>query len=214
MKIFYEVLSKRQVEILPHLRFLKEEGFYLAGGTALALQIKHRTSLDFDFYTKKEFDSDKIYRQFQKQKPEKILLDSMAKGTLLLELNDIGVSLFTYPYPLLKPFIESDYFSLASPEDIAAMKLIAIIQRGKRRDFVDLYFLIKKIGLERILKFGKKKYPGFNEYLALQALVYFGDAEASEKKRKIRFFEPFSWGKAKKLFISEANRIKEEWRKK
>ena len=214
VKLFWDVLSKRQTEILPRLSFLKDKNFYLAGGTALALQIKHRTSIDFDFYIPKEFDAAKIYRQFQEQKPKKILLDTMAKDTLLLELNDIGISLFTYPYPLLKTFIETDYLNLASLEDIAAMKLIAIIQRGIRRDFVDLYFLIKKIGLEKIFRFTEKKYPGFNEYVALQALIYFRDTEIEENKRKINFFVPFKWEEAKKFFVSEVNKIKEKWRKK
>ncbi len=211
MEIFWEVLSKKQTEILPCLSLLKKKNFYLAGGTALALQIKHRTSLDFDFYTLQKFDAVKVYHQFQEQKPKKILLDTMAEDTLLLELNNIGVSLFTYPYPLVKTLVKSNYFNLASLEDIAAMKIIAIIQRGIRRDFVDLYFLIKKIGLEKILKFTGKKYAGFNEYLALQALTYFGDAEVEEKKRKVKFFVPFNWEEAKKFFIFEVNRIKEEW---
>ncbi len=169
----------------------------MAGGTGIALQIKHRTSIDFDFYIPKEFDAAKIYRQFQEQKPKKILLDTMAKDTLLLELNDIGISLFTYPYPLLKILTESDYFNLASLEDIAAMKMIAIIQRGIRRDFVDLYFLIEKVGLEKIFRFAKKKYPGFNEYLALQALACFGDAEVEDKELIIT--QVLNYGDAKRI---------------
>ncbi|MFH1902997.1 MAG: nucleotidyl transferase AbiEii/AbiGii toxin family protein [Candidatus Omnitrophota bacterium] len=214
MKLFWEVLGKEQKKLLPALRFLKKAGFYLSGGTSLALQIKHRTSVDFDFYTPSEFDSTAVYQKFLEQKPESILLNRLAEDTLLLELNNTGVSLFTYPYPLIKSFVISDYLNLASLQDIAAMKMIAIIQRGTKRDFIDLYFLIKKMGLAEILKSSKEKYRGFNEYLALQALTYFGDAEGENKKRKVKFFEDFDWEKAKKFFISEANKIKEKWKRK
>ena len=76
-------------------------------------------------------------------------------------------------------------------------------------------FIIKKVAdsLKNIFKFTGRKYFGFNEYLALQALTYFGDAEVEEKKRRVKFFVPFNWEDEKKFFILEANRIKEEWRK-
>lgn len=214
MKIFLEILNKKQKEILPYLFFLKERKFYLAGGTGIALQLKHRSSMDFDFYISKGFDAEKIYHLFQRQKSFKILLDLIAKDTLLLELNNIKVSLFTYPYPLIKTLIKSTYFNIASLEDIAAMKIIAIIQRGIRRDFIDLYFLIKKIGLEKIFNLAKRKYPGFNEYLVLQALTYFRDAEREVNERNINFFAPFNWEEIKKFFISEVNKIREKWMKK
>ncbi len=215
MEIFLEVLTAEQQEILPKLVFLKKQKFYLAGGTALSLQIKHRTSVDFDFYIKKDFQPEEIYGQFQKQKNKKILLSSITeKNTLLLELNDISISLFTYAYPLVKNLVKNQYFNLASPEDIAAMKMIAIIQRGTKRDFIDLYFLIKKIGLEKIFGYAREKYPGFNEYLALQSLTYFKDAEIESNDRNIKILEPFNWKDAKKFFISEVVKIKETWRKK
>lgn len=213
--MLWEVLSADQQEILPKFVFLKEQNFYLAGGTALALQIKHRTSIDFDFYTEKEFHSTGIYEQFQKQKNRKILLSAITeKNTLLLELNDISISLFTYPYPLVRNLVKSQYCNLASLEDIAAMKMIAIIQRGTKRDFIDLYFLIRKIGLENIFDYAMEKYSGFNEYLALQSLTYFKDAEIESNDRNIKLFEPFNWKDAKKFFVDEAEKIKETWRRK
>ncbi len=212
MKIFYEVLGKRQVEILPHLRFLKEEGFYLAGGTALALQIKHRTSLDFDFYTEKEFIPENIIDLFQKETKETVIVQT-GKGTLITHIKKSEVSLFHYPYPLLAPSIETENLNLASLKDIAAMKLIAIIQRGKRRDFFDLYFLAKSLGLEEIFNLTKIKYPPFNPYLALQALTYFEDAKKEDlNKRGIVFFESVSWGKVKDFFIKEVRIYKEKLR--
>lgn len=79
---------------------------------------------------------------------------------------------------------------------------------------MDLYFLIKKIGLENIFSFASEKYPGFNEYLALQSLTYFKDADIESNDRNFELFEPFNWKDAKKFFIAEAEKIKETWRKK
>ena len=89
------------------------------------------------------------------------------------------------------------------------MKLIAIIQRGTKRDFFDLYFLIDKIGLGRIIELTQKKYPPFNAYLALQALTYFEDAEKEDfSERKIVFFNPLSWDKVKEFFVEEVRSFK------
>ncbi|MCK4244227.1 MAG: nucleotidyl transferase AbiEii/AbiGii toxin family protein [Candidatus Omnitrophica bacterium] len=210
MRLFREVLSKRQTEILPHLFFLKEERFYLAGGTALALQIKHRTSIDFDFYTEAEFLPEDIIELFQKETKE-ITEIQTGRGTLISRIKRVEVSLFHYPYLLLEPFVESKNLNLASLKDIAAMKLIAIIQRGTKRDFFDLYFLIRNFGLEKIIELTQKKYPPFNPYLALQALTYFEDAEKEDlNERKIIFFKPVSWNKVKESFIKEVRVYKKK----
>jgi len=129
-----------------------------------------------------------------------------------LEIDNVGVSLFTYNYPALKSILESEYLNIASLEDIAAMKLIAIIQRGVKRDFIDLYFLSRLLGLEQIMDLTKKKYPGFNRYLASQALVYFADAEAPQK-RETRMIESVEWKDIKKYLEAEVMRLKKQWSK-
>jgi len=210
INLHWEILPKRHQALLPKLTFLKKLGFYLAGGTALSLQIKHRISVDFDFYNQKEFDTDKIYRIFQAQKPINLLLNTITENTLILEINNISVSIFSYNYPLLKPFLVSKYLNIASLEDISAMKLIAIIQRGIKRDFIDLYYLSKKLGLDKIIVLTKKKYAGFNKYLAFQALVYFQDAE-ERQTRETKVLRPFEWKEIKKYFINEVARLKRNW---
>ena len=206
----WDILDTGRRVLLPNLRFLKNRGFYLAGGTALALQIGHRISVDFDFYSQNKFNPTKIYQDFQAQKPAKILLSNTAENSLFLEINDIAISLFTYDYPLLKPLITSENLNIASLEDIAAMKLIAIIQRGIKRDFIDLYFLAQNFGLEKIMNLTKKKYTGFNKYLACQALVYFKDAEGKEAG-KVELIKPISWEKMKKYLEAEVRQIKRRW---
>lgn len=205
--IYWEILDKKRLTVLRKLGFLKKQAFYLAGGTALSLQIKHRISLDFDFYKQSEFDAEKILLGFQKIS-NKVDLIQKAEDTLIVMVERIEISLFAYPYKLLKGLVKTRYINLASLEDIAAMKMIAIIQRGIQRDFIDLYYLIKRLGLARIFQSAKKKYPPFNKYTGLQAIAYFGDADVS-LERKLTLLEPLSWREIKDFIIDEAKKFKE-----
>lgn len=205
-KLYWEIFDKGHLALLPKLGFLKKEGFYLAGGTALSLQIKHRISVDFDFYKQNEFNSENILFEFQKRSKKVVLIQGLI-DTLIVKIGGIEVSLFTYPYKLRKRLIETEYINLVSIEDIAAMKLVAIVQRGIQRDFIDLYFLIKCLGLAKIFQLTEKKYPPFNKYIGLQAITYFGDADGASE-RKLTLLEPVSWGEIKNFIISEAKRFK------
>jgi len=205
--MFLSVLDRRRIGLLKKLGFLKKHGFYLAGGTALALQINHRTSLDFDFYTEKEFDPRKLREKFDEEF-EEVREIHIAEDTLGLEVDGIGISFFRYPYPLVKPLqkIESAY--LASLEDIAAMKIIAISQKGKRRDFIDIYFLIKDFGLRKIIDLTRKKYPMFNVYVGLQGLVYFKDADEDLEEGRFRLLREVNWEEIKNHILKEVNKIR------
>lgn len=126
--MYQNVLSRKQKEIIRNLDFLSKN-FYLAGGTGLALHLGHRTSVDFDFYTLKHFTAEKILPDFQK-KFKKIAVRRAIKDTLILTAEGVELSLFYYPYQLLKPLILLETVRLASAEDIGAMKIAAITQRG------------------------------------------------------------------------------------
>ena len=205
-----EILGKGRDNLLKELKFLEDFGFYLAGGTALALQIEHRTSLDFDFYSKKKFDNKKLLQKLEKRFKQ-IKLVQNPEQTLTVKINGISVSFFHYPYLLLCPLVElKDCPPMASLKDIAAMKLIAIIQRGTRRDFIDIYFLIKKLGLKTILSLAKRKYPSFNIYLSLQALSFFEDAGEKGKGRRTFVIEDVSWSEVKKSILEAVNNFKKE----
>ena len=201
------ILDKKRIGLLKKLGFIEKYGFYLAGGTALALQIGHRDSLDFDFYTEKKFDSQKLREEFDKRF-EKVQEIYIAEGTLGLEVDGIGVSFFKYPYPLIRPLEKMESIYLASKEDIAAMKIIVISQRGKRRDFIDIYFLITEFGLEKIIEFVKEKYPMFNIYVGLQGLVYFKDADEDPEKGRFRLLKEVEWEGVKDYILKETNKIK------
>ena len=211
--LFFSVLKKKQIDLLKKLGFLKKYGFYMAGGTALALQIGHRTSLDFDFYTKKSFDSKKLFEELR-TRFKKTILVGREENTLWVKINEVPISFFKYPYPLVFPKIEIKSFPpLASKEDIGAMKIIAISQRGTKRDFIDIYFLLEEFSLEDLFNFVKKKYPEFNIYVGLRALTYFADAEKKEKGRRFYLFRPVSWSKVKKFLIAKVREYQEKWLK-
>jgi len=199
--MFLEVLDKKGQKLLSQLGFLKKYGFYMAGGTALALQLGHRTSLDFDFYTRKKFNNQSLLRGLEKRFKTTILIET-AEQTLIVRINEVEVSFFHYPYPLVYPLLNIERVSLASKEDIAAMKIIAVSDRGTKRDFIDIYFLLKEFSLEKMFGFIKKKYPNFNIYVGLRGLTYFADAE-EKQKRRLYLFHFVSWAEAKRTLIKE-----------
>ena len=205
-----KVLAKKTKRLFSKIERTKiPREFYLAGGTALALQIGHRTSMDFDFYTEKKFSLLKLQRLLEKKFKEAIVLQK-AEGTLIMKIDGVANSFFQYPYPLIFPPIKYQNFPpLASKEDIAAMKVIAISDRGTKRDFIDIYFLLKEFSLEEIFNFIKKKYPNFNIYVGLRGLTYFVDAE-KKQKRRLHLTHFVSWGKIKKFLIGEVKKYKKE----
>lgn len=203
------ILNYNQKRILKNLSFLKQHGFYLAGGTALALYFGHRTSKDLDFYTNKHFNSlklvDDFKRVFKKDLGDK---PKMAKDTLWMKIRNTDLSFFYYPYSLIRPLAPYETIKLASIEDIIAMKVEAIISRGAKRDFVDIYFAIKKYGLKKVLDLFGKKYPyASNKYACLTALTYFEEAEKKEQGRKrVYIYSGITWPVIKKYLINEVKK--------
>lgn len=208
-KIYWEILNKQQKEVLPKLSFLRDLKAYLAGGTALALQLGHRTSVDFDFYTLKHFKAGALKKLIKNKIFElkiKIIRDTDDTFEAVLG-NGVRLSLFHYHYKLLKKPADLNNVAVASLEDIAAMKLIAITQRGKRRDFIDFYYLLKIFNLRQIMQATEKKYPEFDFYHGLRGLLYFKDADDDSEISRIMIFDnKFSW---KKVKIEIEKKVKE-----
>lgn len=205
--LFLSVLDKKRKDLLKKLVFLKSYGFYLAGGTALALQMGHRASLDFDFYSQKNFEPLSLREKFDKRF-KKVKEIHVAKDTLILDVEGIELSFFKYPYKLINPCLKLEEVDVASMEDIASMKILAISQRGIRRDFIDIYFLIQKFGLKKIIELTKEKYPMFNIYVGLQGLTYFKDADEDLEEERFRLFKKISWERIKKHIIKEVNKVR------
>jgi predicted nucleotidyltransferase component of viral defense system len=210
------ILNWNQKRILKKVGFLKKYGFYLAGGTALALQLGHRTSRDLDFFTPHHFKGLALTREFQKIFNKEIQKPGLAEDTLWLKFGDTDISFFRYPYKLIRPFLSYLTVKLASPEDIAAMKIEAIIERGTKRDFVDIYYLMKKYGLKQLLNLTQEKYPeAFNEQVCLIALMYFKDAEITQKDRKrLYLYKDIEWKKIKEYIEKEVKQYQLETIKK
>ena len=208
MKQFYlKVLNKNQAEIFPKLSFLKKEKFYLAGGTALALQIGHRTSIDFDFYSQRRFDPPDLYKKIETVFKEAVQKTAQEKNTLFCTVNKVDFSFFWYEYPLIQPLKLIKKVPVASLEDITAMKLIAISHRPVKRDYIDIFYLLRVFNLEKMFSFVKKKYPNFNQYFSLRALTYFDDVKDKEDKRPIKILDKnFSWKKAKQKIFEEVKK--------
>lgn len=203
--MYLDCLNRNQIKALKKLGFLDKYGFYLAGGTALALQMGHRRSMDLDFYTPQNFDYKELRRELEKKFEEAIFIQG-DDGTLVMQLDKVAASFFRYPYPLIFLVVKSNEFPpIASIKDIAAMKLIAIADRGIKRDFYDIYFLLKEFSLEEVFKWVKKKYPEFNIYSAVRGLTYFESAEKKKSQRRTYLFKYVSWPKVKKVLIEKTN---------
>lgn len=176
--MFYEILDKKRLDFLPFLEIFKDD-FYLAGGTALALQIGHRDSIDFDFFSKKEIDTEKLFDKIKNNfRDRKVLKIQEEENTLTVLIDEeIKLSFFTYSYSLLFDLIAEENIFLASIEDITCMKLSAILSRASNKDYIDLYYIFQSKSLDEILKLTTKKFPDIDENLILKSLVYFEDVQ-------------------------------------
>ena len=184
-------------------------GTYLAGGSALALHYGHRISVDFDFFTPKGFDSAQMVKKLKEI--GNFHLDQLEKDTLLGYFENIRFSLFKYQYPLISEKAKFGGISIVSVADISAMKIAAVMDRGTKKDFIDLYFISKKgTALEKCFKYYDKKYKALanNTYSIITSLSYFVDAEESEMPRMI---EQITWEEIKKFFEKEAIRLAKKY---
>ncbi len=152
------------------------EHFYLAGGTALALQLGHRKSIDLDFFASDYPSHESILQDFKKYSPRVL---QQAKGTLDIYINDVKVSFFESPYRMIDDFSYFEKLKIAGILDISCMKLLAISQRGTKKDFVDLFVILQNYSIQDLIKIFEKKYSGidYSKTHLLKSLVYFEDAE-------------------------------------
>ena len=178
---------------------------YLAGGTAAALQLGHRISVDFDFFSSQQFEPRLFVEQIRKFGEFKEI--QADKGTVLGTLEGIKFSLFVYPYPLLQAPQKYLLVDIASIEDIAAMKIEAIASRGVKRDFIDLYYICKSgYRISKLLDFYDKKYEKLeSKFVHIQkSLIYFDDAEADPMPKMLI---KINWEEVKSYFRGEIKKI-------
>lgn len=174
-------LTSEAAGLLP--QFSKFEGFYLVGGTALALQMGHRLSVDFDFFSQKELPQNILQKAKRAFPGSSTAVTYHVPGQLNLLIDGIQTTFFHYPYPVLDPFVTYQNVSLASIREVAAMKALAIGKRLAYKDYVDWYFMLREnlATLEDIISFSKKKFGSdFNDRLFLGQLVTVEDIPNQE----------------------------------
>lgn len=204
--------STLEVEQKKLLQLIVEQmplaGSYLAGGTALALILGHRESVDLDWFSPSSFDSEVLARQLSNMKPFEV--NETSKGTLHGILDNVRVTWLYYPNPLLDHLITSSEMpnlKLASLKDIGVMKLAALSHRGSAKDFVDLYRMQQEgLELEDLIKLMPVKFPEakINYYHIVKSFSYFDDAELEPLPK---MHAPFSWQKLKHFFLEEQTRL-------
>lgn len=171
------IVSPKTFTLIRELQQVPElEKFVLVGGTALALQIGHRNSIDIDLFTDGPFHPNEIIPAITHRL--NFHIDFQKENTVLGFIDEVKVDFITHAYPLIKPPVEEEGVRMASLEDIAAMKLNAIINSGKRlKDFADIYFLLEHFSVREMLHFYSTKYPHMNPMMALRCLTYFDDLD-------------------------------------
>lgn len=186
--------TKYVLEVLNNSGITKD--FYLVKGTALALQIGHRLSIDLDWFS----PNFKYNPNFRRKLSElgNLVINEELEDTFDGSLDGVRISFFNYPYPLIGPTIQ--YMSnvrLASKEDIAVMKLEAIAGRGSYKDFIDIYFLLQYFTLEEIFKKLEEKFKGldYNKMHLIKSLNYFDDVKKGEMPQMIK---DINWEEIKK----------------
>lgn len=182
-KMNKDILNKKQLSLLRIVEHFSSKDFYLAGGTALALQLGHRKSIDFDMFTYKKFDNEDIYKELLrldiKKTDLKVIIDQLDEYTLLIK--GVKFTFLRYPF-VIKDIIKLDNLSLAKPLTIGAMKAYALGRRGKWKDYVDLYILLQKFSLNKLINKTDSIFEDlFSEKLFRQQLCYFEDIDFSEK---------------------------------
>ncbi len=192
-------INSPTLELLKELMSFNEfSELRLVGGTALALQFGHRKSIDLDLFGKVELEKLPLGELFAGFKTVEIIKKSSHIN--VFEINGIKVDFVNYSYPWLQDTIVTDGIRLAQDKDIAAMKLAAITGRGNKKDFVDMYFLLKKYNLSEIISFYNQKYFDASTYLAIKSLSYFDDAELD---MDLDMIKKVKWEEVKKT-INEA----------
>ncbi|HMT72902.1 MAG TPA: nucleotidyl transferase AbiEii/AbiGii toxin family protein [Chitinophagaceae bacterium] len=165
----------------------------LVGGTAMALQAGHRKSVDLDLFGALSLD-ETILTETVSSMGNIVWLNKL-KNIKSLLVNGIKVDFVNYSYPWLSEPLNENNIRLASKKDIAAMKLAAITGRGAKKDFTDLYFLLKEFSLKEMVQLYEEKFADGSAFMVLKSLVYFEDAENDEMPEMLM---PASWEMIKK----------------
>ena len=197
--------TKDDLEILEKDEIPKD--FYLAGGTGLAFQLKHRLSLDLDFFTRKDINNKILIQKLKNL--GKLSIEKEAENSLNGYFNRTRITFLKYDYPCLFSFKEIQGIKVADSRDIGCMKIDAISSRGTKRAFIDIFYICQKvISFDKLIKLFKRKYKSINYNIIhiFKSMTYFEDAEGDPMPKMII---PIYWKEVKKYFKEEAKKFKE-----
>ena len=197
--LYLETVESSTLELLKKLQRLPVlEQTRLVGGTALALQLGHRKSIDLDFFGTIDCEAEYLRESIAGIASLTILKESPHIHIYIVD--GIKVDIVNYKYPWLDDVVLEQGLRLASVSDIAAMKITAIIGRGTKKDFIDIAFLLHHFSLEEILHFYAAKYNDSSVFMAMKSLAYFDDAEADPTPD---MFVNQSWQQVKAYILSK-----------
>ncbi len=177
--------------------YLKD--FYLVGGTALALRMGHRKSIDIDLFSNFSFDATQILENLSSDFSFNLFFSAM--NTIKGSINEVQVDILAHRYPLICEPQTIESIAMLSVPDIIAMKLNAISTSGQRiKDFIDIYYLLEEYTVAEMIDFYKRKYSQFNEVNVLKSLIWFDDVILSDWPILLKSPE-LKWGIVKKRII-------------
>ena len=198
-----ETIEPKTLELLRRLQSLPIfEHSRLVGGTALALQLGHRKSIDLDMFGIIDSSPEEILGACKEA--GELEISKTSRNINIYWVDGIKVDCVNYPYEWLDESRVLDGIRLASVNDIAAMKISAIINRGTKKDFIDLHFLMKEMSLNKILDLYDKKYPDGSRFIAIKSLTYFEDAESDPMPY---MFSDITWEEVKVSIIDEVRKL-------
>jgi len=156
--------------------------FSLVGGTALALKFGHRISVDLDLFSSEPFDQELVLNALSKEFGSNFLYEGRnVKFGIFCYISNIKVDIVHYPHPAIAPIENTQRIRLYSTEDIVAMKVNAILGRGVKKDFYDIYELLSVYSIQQFIDAYYEKYPRQMLLISIpEALTYFADAEETE----------------------------------
>lgn len=193
------MLQTRTVE--PHtLGLLKRlmskpylDQFFLVGGTALALQMGHRVSVDLDLFTIADFNQEDLLASLRHD--FEVIVEVTSPSIFIVRIEEVKVDFVRFRYKILYPMMTIESVRMLELRDVAPMKMDAVTKRGSKKDFYDIYFLLQQMALEEILKLYQQKFDHQTLFHVIKSLTYFEDAE--EQPDPVVFDSKITWEKVK-----------------
>ncbi len=206
-----EVLDQNMLTLSDGMGFLKEFSFYLAGGTGLALQLGQRKSFDFDFFTSRDFSPEELSALFKRHNLS-AEGEKRSRGTLHCILEGIKTSFILYDGLLSFPVLQFNSLNIADWRDIAVEKLRIVADRGQKKDFYDLYFGLRILGIEALVGLSAKKFgKSVNYFHLLKGMTYFEDAEKNPEPMLLE--KSITWDKVKHFFLTHIKEFEKTFEK-